>query len=160
MLSRRDFVALSSLSFLPGLSRASIFNQSMLKRIIPSSGEEIPVIGLGTSRVFDIEPAEDEVQSVSAPNAEPQAQADNDPSPAVQGAPLEAPVDSLMDEFTDLDAVSEQSAVDVKLDLATTYIEMGDAEGAREILEELIEDSTEASDDEGQKRARVLLESL
>ena len=61
MLSRRDFVALSSLSFLPGLSRASIFNQSMLKRIIPSSGEEIPVIGLGTSRVFDIEPAESEL---------------------------------------------------------------------------------------------------
>ncbi|MBQ09617.1 MAG: aldo/keto reductase [Gammaproteobacteria bacterium] len=33
----------------------------MLKRIIPSSGEEIPVIGLGTSRVFDIVPSQNEI---------------------------------------------------------------------------------------------------
>tara|TARA_E500000331_G_scaffold90960_1_gene86970 strand:- start:11878 stop:12705 length:828 start_codon:yes stop_codon:yes gene_type:complete len=36
-------------------------NQSMLKRVIPSSGEEMPVIGLGTSRVFDIEPTKNEL---------------------------------------------------------------------------------------------------
>ena len=61
MLSRRDFIALSSLSLLPSLSTASIMNQSMLKRVIPSSGEEMPVIGLGTSRVFDIEPTKNEL---------------------------------------------------------------------------------------------------
>jgi len=61
MLSRRDFIALSSLSLLPSLSTASIMNQSMLKRVIPSSGEEMPVIGLGTSRVFDIEPSKNEL---------------------------------------------------------------------------------------------------
>ena len=61
MLSRRDFIALSSLSLLPSLSTASIMNQSMLKRVIPSSGEEMPVIGLGTSRVFDIEPSRNEL---------------------------------------------------------------------------------------------------
>ena len=33
----------------------------MLKRVIPSSGEEMPVIGLGTSRVFDIEPTKNEL---------------------------------------------------------------------------------------------------
>ena len=128
---------------------------------ITFEGDELEDLDLDnlTADDFDIEPAEDEVQSVSASNAEPHTQADNDPSSAV-GAPEEAPADSLMDEFSDLDAVSDQSAVDVKLDLATTYLEMGDAEGAREILEELIEDSTEASDDEGQKRARALLESL
>ena len=135
---------------------------------ITFEGDELEDLDLDnlTADDFDIEPAEDEVQSVSASNAEPHTQADNDPSSAV-GAPAEAPealeeapADSLMDEFSDLDAVSDQSAVDVKLDLATTYLEMGDAEGAREILEELIEDSTEASDDEGQKRARALLESL
>jgi len=36
-------------------------NQSMLKRVIPSSGEEMPVIGLGTSRVFDIEPTKNKL---------------------------------------------------------------------------------------------------
>ncbi len=61
MLSRRDFIALSSLSLLPSMSTASIMNQSMLKRVIPSSGEEMPVIGLGTSRVFDIEPTKNEL---------------------------------------------------------------------------------------------------
>ena len=61
MFSRRDFIALSSLSFLPTLLNASMLNESMLKRVIPSSGEEMPVIGLGTSRVFDIEPSKDEL---------------------------------------------------------------------------------------------------
>ena len=61
MFSRRDFIALSSLSFLPTLSNASMLNESMLKRVIPSSGEEIPVIGLGTSRVFDIERSKNEL---------------------------------------------------------------------------------------------------
>ena len=61
MFSRRDFIALSSLSFLPTLSNASILNESMLNRVIPSSGEELPVIGLGTSRVFDIERSKNEL---------------------------------------------------------------------------------------------------
>ena len=61
MFSRRDFIALSSLSFLPTLSNASMLNESMLKRVIPSSGEEMPVIGLGTSRVFDIERTKNEL---------------------------------------------------------------------------------------------------
>ena len=61
MFSRRDFIALSSLSFLPTLSNASMLNESMLKRVIPSSGEEMPVIGLGTSRVFDIQRSKNEL---------------------------------------------------------------------------------------------------
>ena len=61
MFSRRDFIALSSLSFLPTLSNASMLNESMLKRVIPSSGDEMPVIGLGTSRVFDIERSKNEL---------------------------------------------------------------------------------------------------
>ena len=61
MFSRRDFIALSSLSFLPTLSNASMLNESMLKRVIPSSGEELPMIGLGTSRVFDIERSKNEL---------------------------------------------------------------------------------------------------
>ena len=63
MFSRRDFIVLSSLSFLSTLSNASILNESMLKRVIPSSGEEMPVIGLGTSRVFDIERSENELNA-------------------------------------------------------------------------------------------------
>ena len=61
-----------------------------------------------------------------------------------------------MDEFADFDDVDELDAVEVKLDLAKTYIEMGDPEGAKEILEELIEES----DEEGQSKARALLETV
>ena len=61
-----------------------------------------------------------------------------------------------LDDFEDYDTLEDINAVDVKLDLANTYIEMGDPEGAREILEEIIGES----DAEGQAKARAVLESL
>lgn len=61
-----------------------------------------------------------------------------------------------LDDFDDYDTADDINAVDVKLDLANTYIEMGDPEGAREILEEIIGES----DAEGQAKARAVLESL
>ena len=61
-----------------------------------------------------------------------------------------------LDDFEDYDSLEDINAVDVKLDLANTYIEMGDPEGAREILEEIIGES----DAEGQAKARAVLESL
>ena len=60
------------------------------------------------------------------------------------------------DDFVDLDDVAEINPVDVKLDLANTYIEMGDSEGAREILEEIIGEA----DDLGQARAQAVLNTL
>ena len=36
-----------------------------------------------------------------------------------------------LDDFADFEDVDEQGAVDVKLDLAKTYLDMGDPEGAR-----------------------------
>lgn len=60
------------------------------------------------------------------------------------------------DDFEDLDDVAEINPVDVKLDLANTYIEMGDSEGAREILEEIIGEA----DDLGQARAQAVLNTL
>src|SRR5438067_5399106 len=52
--------------FFPALSRAQSSGQvsTMLTRSIPSSGEKLPVIGLGTWQTFDVEPAQ------SAPLAE------------------------------------------------------------------------------------------
>lgn len=60
------------------------------------------------------------------------------------------------DDFEDFDNAEDINAADVKLDLANTYIEMGDPEGAREILEEIIGES----DAQGQAKARAVLESL
>ena len=44
-------VLLSGLKF-----GSALAHNQMLRRAIPSSGESLPIIGLGTSRVFDVDP--------------------------------------------------------------------------------------------------------
>ena len=61
-----------------------------------------------------------------------------------------------LDNFEDYGSAEDINTADVKLDLANAYIEMGDPEGAREILEEIIGES----DAQGQAKARAVLESL
>ena len=57
MINRRQlFLGITSLLTEPAFSRN--LNDKLLLRIIPSSGERIPVIGMGTSRTFDLEPNE------------------------------------------------------------------------------------------------------
>jgi pilus assembly protein FimV len=64
--------------------------------------------------------------------------------------------DSETDGFSGLDEISSLDSAEIKLDLAKTYVEMGDPEGAKEILEELL---GEAGDD-GKTKAQALLDSL
>ena len=48
---------MSTSVLLSGLKFGSALAQNqMLRRVIPSSGESLPIIGLGTSRVFDVDP--------------------------------------------------------------------------------------------------------
>ena len=61
-----------------------------------------------------------------------------------------------IDDFEGVDDAEELNSVDVKMDLANTFIEMGDSEGAREILNEIISEA----DEEGQAKARALLSSI
>ena len=61
-----------------------------------------------------------------------------------------------LDDFDGAEDAEEISSVDVKLDLANTFIEMGDPEGAREILKEIIGEADQA----GQARAQLVLETL
>ncbi|MGH8496215.1 MAG: aldo/keto reductase [Gammaproteobacteria bacterium] len=57
-VSRRDILKLSAATGVAGLfprwAIAMEGSKTMLKRRIPSSGEELPAIGLGTSQVFDV----------------------------------------------------------------------------------------------------------
>jgi len=55
-----------------------------------------------------------------------------------------------------LDMTENIDPVDVKLDLAETYADLGDISGAREILEEIISESNK----EGKRRATVVLDKL
>ena len=86
---------------------------------------------------FDEEPSADKEPSA---NKEPSADED---APAAE-------------EFSALDDIDSLDAVDIKLDLAKTYIEMGDPEGAKEILEELLGEA----DEEGKAKAQTLLDTL
>ena len=54
-LSRRSFIQLLGLlgASAGGLPLAALASTAMLKKAIPSSGEQIPVIGMGSSRTFD-----------------------------------------------------------------------------------------------------------
>ncbi|MFP4695312.1 FimV/HubP family polar landmark protein [Thiohalospira sp.] len=70
--------------------------------------------------------------------------------------PLEADESAAWDEFEDdvADLLNDVDEVGTKLDLARAYIDMGDAEGARGILEEVVEEGNE----EQQQEARSLLD--
>ncbi len=72
MFKRREFLHGASISLagaavssaLPGLSFAQSSGGSMLKRTIPSSGESVPAIGMGTSGSFEISPSGPEHQAL------------------------------------------------------------------------------------------------
>lgn len=132
-------------------------------------GDELEDLDLDnlTADDFDIEPADEESVVEAEPEQKPEIQQEQEPQAEAETAieltdieeledSSQPSADNLMDDFADFDEGSEQSAVDVKLDLAKTYIEMGDPEGAKEILEELIEES----DEEGQQKAKALLETV
>ncbi len=62
MITRRDFLttaamAAASASLVPLASRAEAPMPALSKRAIPSSGERIPVIGMGTSGSFEVDSA-------------------------------------------------------------------------------------------------------
>ena len=59
--NRREFIAAgAAASILPGVSIAGSAT-TMLKREIPSSGEALPVIGLGTYQVIDVDSTPDQI---------------------------------------------------------------------------------------------------
>ena len=59
--TRREVIKLAATAgLLPALSLAE--DKSMMTRKIPVSGEELPVIGLGTWQVFDVESSPDEIR--------------------------------------------------------------------------------------------------
>jgi pilus assembly protein FimV len=70
------------------------------------------------------------------------------------GEPAANPVESADEEITLSGA--ESSDVDTKLDLVTAYMDMGDTEGARELLEEVLQEGGPQQ----RERAKKMLDSL
>src|ERR1700750_579911 len=65
-MSRRHAAAVSGAGatglFVPGIGYTQTENDRTLQRTIPSSGEKLPVIGLGSWQVFDVGPGAAERQ--------------------------------------------------------------------------------------------------
>lgn len=68
----------------------------------------------------------------------------------------EQPVDSDLDEDDEFDFLSGTDESATKLDLARAYIDMGDSEGARDILNEVVDEGNEQQ----QQEARSMMERL
>ncbi|MDB6060766.1 MAG: hypothetical protein JWM78_869 [Verrucomicrobiaceae bacterium] len=94
---------------------------------------------------FDLQP---EPEPLSLPEAAPE------PEPLTEPAFTPAPVaEQSFDGGDDFDFLSDSDEVATKLDLARAYIDMGDTDGARDILDEVLQEGT----DEQKQDASTLL---
>ncbi len=75
------------------------------------------------------------------------------PAPLEAVPPAAVAVDQDQDDFLDLDfgSLGESDAVGTKLDLARAYIDMGDPEGARSMLEEVIAEGNSGQRSDAEK---------
>ncbi len=114
---------------------------------------------------LDLETELADMQLGDAPGVAPVADVTNEPADDEElEIDLERPVadlapDSAADEFdlgSDFDLLDSGDESATQLELAQAYIDMGDPEGAREILEEVVERGTT----EQQDKARALINSL
>ncbi len=82
--------------------------------------------------------------------------------PAAESAPAPAAAEPVLDELAggddmdDFGLLGDSDEVSTKLDLARAYIDMGDTEGAREMLQEVVQEGDEAQ----RQEAGSLLERL
>ncbi|UMY16837.1 aldo/keto reductase [Methylobacterium organophilum] len=66
-LSRRSLIAAAALGPLaPPLARAAAAEPALLARRIPSSGESLPAMGIGTSRRYEVPPVPEQVAPLQA----------------------------------------------------------------------------------------------
>lgn len=101
-----------------------------------------------------LEQVEAELEGLSRDLDEPVNQQAALDVPAV--APVEPASESIDEMGEDFDFFSDTDETTTKLDLARAYIDMGDAEGARDILDEVISEGSDKQQDE----AREMLAKL
>lgn len=110
--------------------------------------------GGGTDELQGDAVADSELSAEPAPVHETDALEDLEFTPAVAAETAETGKD--IDEDDEFQFLSDSDEAGTKLDLARAYIDMDDVEGAREILEEVLEEGTEAQ----VAQARELLDRL
>jgi pilus assembly protein FimV len=121
---------------------------------------EEPVLDL--SEEFDLSqaaedlssPAADEIDVFAGLDAQPNVSAASDfddsfvavPEPVAE--PVVTAASPVTDGGDDFDFLSDSDEVATKLDLARAYIDMGDTDGARDILDEVLQDGTDNQKEE------------
>jgi pilus assembly protein FimV len=118
-----------------------------------SLGDELPGDSGSDSFATQLEEVTAELDQLANSLEQPVA-ADGPSEPALVNAPRTAGMD--LDGDDDFDFLSGTDETATKLDLARAYIDMGDTEGARDILDEVI---AEGNDDQ-QQEARELITKL
>lgn len=104
-------------------------------------------------------PAAEPELDIPAPAITPEPAAEQEPEPAAEVASADAATQAVGDVLSDeddFDFLGETDENATKLDLAKAYIDMGDSDGARDILNEVI---TEGNDQQ-QAEARELMEQV
>ena len=146
----------------------AVKRRSSVPDITSVSSQETTGIVDGSLVSSDIIPREDllgsEIFDVTSPEPEDVFAIENTPDGEIENSfsniesiEFDAELDSENAINLDyLDMTENIDPVDVKLDLAETYADLGDIAGAREILEEIINESNK----EGKRRARAVLEKL
>ena len=146
----------------------AVKRRSSVPDITSVSSQETTGIVDGSLVSSDIIPREDllgsEIFDVSSPEPEDVFAIENTPDGEIENSfsniesiEFDAELDPENAINLDyLDMTENIDPVDVKLDLAETYADLGDIAGAREILEEIINESNK----EGKRRARAVLEKL
>jgi pilus assembly protein FimV len=157
LAANEDDLALAS--SLDGLSELSEFQiEDTPQDALETEGDNI--VGLENSESLDdldLESLEKELEMLSGDlQADEEPEQEKKPSEAnldVLDLANQAETSSMLSDDLDLNATDE---VTTKLDLARAYVDMGDAEGAKSILEEVV---TEGSNDQV-LQAKELLEAL
>ncbi|HET9032439.1 MAG TPA: FimV/HubP family polar landmark protein [Dokdonella sp.] len=113
--------------------------------------EAAPEPSSDTSFSFDLPPLE-EAPDVSSNAAEPEAEESIEPLPPVDfDTPDKSTVEVPVAEVSDEEFFSGEDAIGTKLDLAKAYLDMGDPDGARSMLEEVLAEGSSSQQDEARK---------
>ncbi|UTF60988.1 FimV/HubP family polar landmark protein [Gilvimarinus sp. DA14] len=116
-----------------------------------SSADDASVFEADESLSFDVED-DDAFEQALGDVSEPEADVNEgeEDSLDIDELPTPESVNEVADEDDDLDFLADADEVATKLDLARAYIDMGDMDGARDILAEVVSEGNEAQQSEAQ----------
>ena len=143
------------LAFDPGsITDSDDIEQSELKADDNEDSESDSASDDSATLEFDLElPSEDEVESDISDTLDLPEVSEEELQKATEALDADSENNELEFDLGDIDQVDEY---ETKLDLASAYIDMGDSEGARNIIEEVLEEGSE----EQKSRAQALLDNL